>query len=402
MRLFLLCFLLVSNQVVAQSLSPDHSALRSALETRLLQIEVELQNADKEIALPDINFDGELLKVGGVHADVPLLRAKLLSYGLDESFEADPHLYDNNLFEVAKKYQTEHGLKADGILGSSTLAHLNKSLEDEKRQIETNLHRLNSVEWFDRPDLRIEVDIARYWLKAYEDGEVVFEMPVVVGSPERPTNIFMTTMTGVRLNPGWTLPPTIKTEDYIPKLREDPQWVADKGVQIYTSWEKDAEPIDPTTVDWAFLSDNEIKAMRFYKNAGTSNPLGKYRFLMNNRYDIYLHDTNKKYLFDRAARARSSGCVRVPNPQRIAEFLLKDDFGWTMEKLDEVMVSNETKDLGAKRSIPVYFDYKTVWLNKGKKLVLGHDIYGLDADSYRDMIEKVQIIEKNDQKTLEE
>jgi murein L,D-transpeptidase YcbB/YkuD len=66
------------------------------------------------------------------------------------------------------------------------------------------------------------------------------------------------------------------------------------------------------------------------------------------------------------------------------------------------MAKNETTDLGAKRSIPVYFDYKTAWLNGAGKLVLGHDIYDLDGDSYRDMIKKVQIIDENDQKTLEE
>jgi murein L,D-transpeptidase YcbB/YkuD len=241
-----------------------------------------------------------------------------------------------------------------------------------------NLVRLKSDNFQNRPPLRIEVDIARYWLTAYEDNKVVMEMPVVVGTKARSTNRFKTMMTGVRLNPGWTLPPTIKSEDYIPKLRQNPEWVSDQGILIYSSWDRDAQPIDPMTIDWHFLPDNAIRAMRFYKLAGDNNPLGRYRFLMNNQYDIYLHDTNQKYLFDRDQRAYSSGCVRISDPQKLALFLLKDDEQWTTERLNDVIESGETRNVRATRSIPVYFDYKTAWLNEEGDLILGHDIYDLD------------------------
>ena len=203
-------------------------------------------------------------------------------------------------------------------------------------------------------------------------------MPVVVGTQARQTNRFSTIMTGVRLNPGWTLPPTIKSEDYIPKLRTNPEWVSQQGVMIYSSWDENAEPIDPTTIDWNYLPDNAIRAMRFYKLAGDNNPLGRYRFLMNNQYDIYLHDTNQKYLFNKDNRAYSSGCVRVEDPRKIAEFLLKDDPDWTDQRIDQVLEKGDTYNVRATRSIPVYFDYKTAWLDEQGELVLGNDIYNLD------------------------
>jgi len=234
--------------------------------------------------------------------------------------------------------------------------------------------------------LRIEVNIPQFELMAYENNKLAFDMPVVVGTKSRQTVNFMTVMNGVRLNPGWTLPKTIKTEDYIPKLRSNPEWVTNQGVQIYSSWNRDAKPIDPTTIDWNYLSDSEIRAMRFYKNAGSNNPLGQYRFLMDNKYDIYLHDTNQKYLFERTSRAKSSGCVRVFNPRKVAEFLLADDPDWTSEKLDNVLAGGKTYNLRATRSIPVYFDYKTAWLDNSGGLVLGHDIYGFDDGVYRDII----------------
>lgn len=359
-------------------------------------VEVEKKLSDDEhTEFPQITLTKRFLKEGDVDPNLPLLRARLSHLIIQDVLDLDPYLYSSNLVEAVKQYQRQMGLKDDGILGQQTLAILNRTLEDEKKQIEVNIHRLKQPEWLGRPDLRIDVDIARYHLTAYEDNEIAFEMPVVVGSKERQTNRFTTVMTGVRLNPGWTLPPTIKSEDYIPKLRENPEWVTEQGVMIYASWDRDAEPIDPTTIDWNFLSDNEIKAMRFYKNAGDANPLGRYRFLMNNRYDIYLHDTNQKYLFNRSARARSSGCVRVFDPHKIALFLLKDNAGWNTEKINQVLAEGETYNVGAKRSVPVYFDYKTAWLDNDGELVLGVDIYDLDADEYRDMMNRSQVVETN-------
>lgn len=363
--------------------TPLYRALEKQLDVVNTRIQYDEQNDSEPLV---VDFDGEMLKEGDSHKNIPLLRARMMPYLSMDSFNVDPYVYDPSLVEAVKAFQEKMGLKKDGIIGQETLSLINRTLLDEKKQILVNMDRLCQPEFSNRPSLRIEVNIPQYELMAFEDNDVVFDMPVVVGSPLRQTVNFMTVMTGVRLNPDWTLPPTIKTEDYIPKLRENPQWVNDNGVEIYASWNPEAEPIDPTTVDWNYLTDNEIKAMRFYKIAGNSNPLGRYRFLMNNQHDIYLHDTNKKYLFDRAQRAKSSGCVRVYDPRKIAEFLLADDKGWTSEKLDEVLEKGETFDLGASRSIPVYFDYVTAWLDKAGNLILGYDIYGFDEPFYDGII----------------
>lgn len=383
--ILLLCFAILSFQ---NAQANGFSDLREALEGRLDDINDKLRRADDIVEFPKIKLAKRILKEGDIDYNLPLLRVRLqeLLSDYDGVEENDPYIYDAKLADAVKQFQRSVGLKDDGIIGPATLSILNRSLADEKKQVEVNLYRLSQPEWQGRPDLRIDVDIARYWLTAYEDGDIEFEMPVVVGSDKRQTNRFMTVMTGVRLNPGWTLPPTIKEEDYIPKLRENPSWVSEQGVYIYASWDRDAEPIDPTLIDWNYLSDNEIKAMRFYKNAGNANPLGRYRFLMHNQYDIYLHDTNQKYLFNRSARAKSSGCVRVFDPRKITEFLLKDNPDWTAEKIDAVLNGGKTFNVGAKRSIPVYFDYKTAWLDSTGVLILGADIYDLDDEAYRDMM----------------
>ena len=368
-----------------EKLAPK-SPLYYRLKERLAEIDELISQRDEQEKTPVLTFGGQILHVGDTHADVPLLRARMVEYDTGASFGDDPYRYDAILADAVKVYQAKNGLKADGIVGPSTLKYINRTVEGEREQIVLNMKRLRDPIWRNRPDLRVDVDVARYWLTAYENGVVAFEMPVVVGSKKRQTNLFSTVMTGVRLNPGWTLPPTIKTEDYIPKLRKNPEWVSEQGVQIYADWSHDSEPIDPMTVDWSMLSDGEIKAMRMYKSAGAGNPLGSYRFLMHNKYDIYLHDTNAKGLFNRDFRAKSSGCVRIHDPRKMAEFLLKDNPSWTSEKIDEVLASGRTYDVGAKRHIPVYFDYKTAWLDENDTLVLGNDVYGFDKEVKRDIL----------------
>ena len=375
--------IILSNDMAraVEDLAPK-TELYNRLQSRLIEIETAKSPQD---SFPTITFNG-LLRQGDEHANVPLLRARFMQADNAGDIQNNPYVYDDALADAIKSFQAEHGLRADGIVGPSTLKYLNRNPRDERRQIIANMARLRDPEWRNRPDLRIDVDIARYWLKAYEAGSLAFEMPVVVGTPNRKTVRFSTVMTGVRLNPGWTLPPTIKTEDYIPKLRSNPEWVSEQGVMIYTSWDANARPVDPTTVDWSMFSDSDIKAMRMYKAAGAENPLGEYRFLMNNQYDIYLHDTPSKSLFGRAMRAKSSGCVRVQDPRRVAEFLLKDDPSWTSDKIDSVLASGKTVNVGAKRRIPVYFDYKTVWVDENDQLVLGVDVYDFDNQAYNDII----------------
>lgn len=371
-----------------ENLAP-HIRLYHVLKDRLQQIRImESRQQGDEAKDVLLEFNDKTMRQGDIHPNIPLLRARLVDYGTAKGFGDNPYLYDVNLSEAVKLFQIRHGLKDDGIIGPETLRYLNRTLADEKRQVIVNLARLRAPEWRNRPPLRIDVDIARYWLKAYEDSRLIFEMPVVVGTPKRKTEVFSTVMTGVRLNPGWTVPPTIKTEDYIPTLRENPALLAEKGVMIYADWSPDSEPIDPTTIDWTLLTDNEIKAMRMYKSAGAHNPLGLYRFLMHNRYDIYLHDTNEKNLFSKSMRARSSGCVRVADPRRIAEFLLEDDKGWTPEKIDSYLERGKTFDLGATRHIPVFFDYKTVWLDEQGRLVLGADVYNFDIPAHHDIMKE--------------
>lgn len=307
------------------------------------------------------------------HPRVPDLRLRL---GLDADVQ-DPLLYDDALAAEIIEFQRENSLKPDGIIGRQTLEILNIKREQKLHQLIANMERLRWVEE-DKPDKFVVVNIPSATLWAIDDGRVEFEMPVIVGRKKRPTNMFITEIHGVRFNPTWTVPPTIKKEDILPKLQEDPEHLMQKGMELVLGRGEEAVTIDPTSVDWLNITEEELKAFRMVQMPGGNNPLGSVRVLMPNRYNIYLHDTNTPQDFIRAARALSSGCVRLKEPERMASFIMRERKGWDDYTMEEIFGEQEMKDLYVAQPIPVYLLYYTVWVNEEGDLVYGHDLYDYD------------------------
>ncbi len=335
---------------------------------------VEGQPEPYEDLLP-IRVEG-LLHPAARDPGVPALRARL---GIERPQTEDEYLYDDKLAAAVIKFQRENDLTDDGIVGRQTLAILNKSRKDRINQLIANLERLRWVE-DEKPEDFVVVNIPSATLWAVEDNRVAFEMPVIVGRSKRPTNIFRTEITGVRLNPDWTVPPTIKKEDIIPKLQEDPEYLMQKGMQLISGRGEDAMTLDPTIMDWNAVTEEELKGLRMVQVPGDHNPLGRYRVHMPNSYNIYLHDTNEKYLFDRASRAVSSGCIRMKDPQRMAHFILKQRKNWSQDKHDRILASAAKTDLYIQDPIPVYILYYTAWLDSNGQVIYGQDLYDFDQN----------------------
>jgi hypothetical protein len=153
---------------------------------------------------------GQTLDPGQRHKNVPALRVRLKV----RPQTADDFLYDDRLAVAVIKFQKQSGLQPDGIIGPTTLKLLNVTHIQKMLQIIANLERLRWV-GDERPGRFVMVNIPAATLWAIEDGRVSFEMPVIVGKLGRETPAFITDITGVRFNPGWTVPPTIKREDIV-------------------------------------------------------------------------------------------------------------------------------------------------------------------------------------------
>lgn len=318
---------------------------------------------------PPVRING-LLKPGQYHDAVPVIRSYL---GVSTIPPEGAAYYDDGLAQRVMAYQDEHGMAADGIIGPSTQKILNLSRMDKINQLVANLERQR---WMDRvkPDKYVMVNIPSATLWAVENGRTAIQMKVIVGKETRPTNSFKTTINGVRFNPTWTVPPTIKREDYLPKLAEDPEYLSKRGIDIIY----DGKTVDPTTVDWATLPWEQARNLTMRQSGGPTNPLGRIRILMPNNYNIYLHDTNDRTVFARNMRTLSSGCIRIEKPEQLANFILSENENWSDQKMQELLDAGKMRDIAAQDKIPVYLVYNTVWEKSGGRLVYGYDLYGQD------------------------
>ncbi len=333
------------------------------------------------------------------YSDIPKLRARFM---LDEVAQQDIYRYDDALVSAIMRFQAEKGLKPDGIIGKQTLRALNQTNIDKIKQIIVNMERLRWVSDV-KPERFVVVNIPSATLWAIDNGKVRFEMPVIVGREERPTLSFVTNIHGVRFNPTWTIPPTIKLEDILPSLQENPNYLSDKGIELYDGYGKDAPTLDSLAIDWETMGEAELHSLRMVQVPGKHNPLGDIRILMPNEHNIYLHDTNDKELFYRTDRAKSSGCIRMKYPEKLALFALEKRKNWSKDNMLEVLEENKTRDIYTPEKIAIYLLYYTIWLGDKSRIIYGFDIYNRD-NALLQLLEKLDgfyVIGDNDTRMVQ-
>lgn len=289
----------------------------------------------------------------------------------------EPELFDAQLAQAVRRFQRRHGLEADAVVGANTRAALNVAVAERIRQI-----RLNMERWRWMPDdlgeQYILVNLAGFELDVVEAGSVVLHMRVIVGTPYRRTPVFSGRMTYLDFNPTWTVPPRIARLDVLPKLRENPAYLAAENMRVYSGWSPAARPLDPQEIDWSAVDPRRMP-YRFVQLPGRNNALGRVKFMFPNRFHVYLHDTPARALFSRTVRSFSSGCIRVERPLELAEYLLADDPRWTRVRIEEAIASGKTVTVPLPRPVTVHLTYSTVWIGEGGTVHFRNDIYGRDA-----------------------
>lgn len=297
---------------------------------------------------------GPSLKAGAKGPRVAALRRRL---GFENPAVADAAPtapYDANLAQAVRDFQIRHGLPATGVTDAKTLAALNVPAIARAAQIRANLERWR---WAprDTPPIRIEVNSAAGTFDLYMDGRPAMHMLVAAGKPGDETPILASKVHTVVLNPSWYVPKEIAEKEILPK-----------GGAYLASHH--------------FVQDGD----KLVQKPGEGNALGQVKFLFDNNYSVYLHDTPAKAAFSRPQRSVSHGCVRLERAVDLAKALLGRQAGMSAEDVDETLAGDETKSVALKESVPVRLYYWTAFVD-GDQVSFRDDVYGWDEAVLRDL-----------------
>lgn len=318
---------------------------------------------------------GPTIRPGSDDPRLPTLARRLVVSG--DLAETDTLVsvsdYDEIMQDAVRRFQARHGLEVDALIGRATLRALNVSVEQRIDQIRVNLERTRGL--FDgQGDDFILVNIAGFSAHVIHDGQTVWTTSVIVGDTENKTPIFRSTLKYVVFNPTWTVPHSIASEEMLPKIKQDPSFF-DKG--NYQLLDSEGNIVQPSNVDWSAVHIGNFR-YTLVQRPGCSNELGQIKFVFPNEFSVFMHDTPAKWLFTKAKRAFSHGCIRVNEPFDLAEVLLGRD-GWTRERIDSQIESEETRTVFLSEPLPILLVYWTAEVDDLGIIHFYDDIYERDT-----------------------
>jgi murein L,D-transpeptidase YcbB/YkuD len=257
---------------------------------------------------------------------------------------------DDQTVQALKKFQDRHGLPVNGKLGGATLIELNVPAEMRLRQLAVNLERLR---WLPRqiPSDRVWVNTASAQLQLYQNDQPVFTTRVVVGETDKQTPEFHTQIVSVLYNPPWYIPYGIAQKEILPLIDADPDYLEKHHMT---------------------MRDNGS----IQQEAGPYSALGRLKFEMPNKFDVYLHDTPLRAYFARDNRRLSHGCVRVQNPRQLASLLM----GVSEDDITKGINVGTTNRHNLPQPIAVFIVYQTAFIDSDGVLQFRQDVYQRDSD----------------------
>jgi murein L,D-transpeptidase YcbB/YkuD len=340
------------------------------------ELKVGLRNyrqIEKDDGWP-IVADGETLKKGMTDNRIATIRTRLKITGdLKAETTTNPELFDEELELAVKHFQFRHALTQDGVIGKGTLAQMNVPVEKRIDQIRVNLERSRWIMHKLEKDFLI-VNIAGYNIRRVTDDSIVYFSPVIVGKPLHETPIFKATMQYFVINPTWTVPYSIATSETLPKMRKNPNYLAEHNMVIM---DRNGKILDPATIDLNKYSKGNFP-FTVRQEPGPNNALGEVKFIFPNHYSVYVHDTPGRSLFTHEERAFSHGCIRLQKKWELLMSLMDEPDVWNMDKINEILASGKTTTVHLNKPIDILILYWTAGADKQDRIYFDQDIYKRD------------------------
>ncbi len=305
---------------------------------------------------PQLTGDAKQYKKGSSSPLIVVLKKRLQISG-DMAGQDTTRVFNDTLEAAIKHFQQGLGYTQTGTITDGLLKDLNIPAEQRLQHILVNLNRMRWMPQEPAGKL-ILVNIPEFTLHVLEGKNKIFDMVVVVGKEGHNTVLFTGNLSEIIFNPYWNVPASIVKKEILPHISRNHNYLAQQNMEI---------------------TGNAGGLPVIRQLPGEKNALGHVKFLFPNSYDIYFHDTPSKSLFSKDKRAFSHGCIRLSEPEKMAQYLLKDDSNWPPEKIAEAMNNDSTRSVKIKNPVPVFITYYTAWVDENELLNFRDDIYGRDS-----------------------
>lgn len=293
-------------------------------------------------------------------------------------------LYDGEIVSAVRRFQSRHGLEPDGRIGKATLAQLNTPLSFRVRQLELALERWRRLSYdLSRPV--VVLNLPEFRLRAFNAGHAPeLEMKIVIGrAPKLTTPLLASEIDAVIFRPYWNVPLSIQRNELISDIKRDSSYISKNDFELVTL--QDVVVAEDTTSK--LLAQLRSGKLRLRQRPGLKNALGLVKFVFPNEYNVYMHDTPAKSLFARARRDFSHGCIRLERAEDLAEWVLREDSGWSRDRIAAAMQGSESIAVKLNEPIPVVTMYVTAVVLESGEVHFFEDIYGQDAALEKELAE---------------
>jgi murein L,D-transpeptidase YcbB/YkuD len=278
------------------------------------------------------------------------------------------------------RVQRQKGLKEDGRISAALVRVLNASDAERFKRIAINLDRYKQFPP-NMPERYILVNLPGFSLRLIDHDTLVFLSKIICGKPDTRTPLLNSAISDMVTYPTWTVPTSIIAKSYLPKLKNNPNYLGKIGLKLVNG---KGEDVDPTEIQWSRYTRGIPYTVM--QASGDNNALGVIKFNFNNPYAVYLHDTNQRYLFKNSSRAFSHGCVRVQEWQKLAFYIARNDslnkrpgdsLRYNADSIRNWIARKERHRIEVRNPVPLFIRYFSCEGSEGR-ILFHDDIYGED------------------------